>query len=94
MSGKNDIYGKDIFTIEAAKAIVEQLDVVPSSTYNTLKASEIKEEIFKFRTVYGRIDKYQIGIGERMFSTFMTHWDNFFGNVSYDLESLINRYIN
>ena len=91
MSGKNDIYGKDIFTIEAAKAIVEQLDVVPSSTYNTLKASEIKEEIFKFRTVYGRIDKYQIGIGERMFSTFMTHWDNFFGNVSYDLESLINK---
>ncbi|MBO4804188.1 MAG: hypothetical protein J5503_06540, partial [Muribaculaceae bacterium] len=89
LSGKTLIYDKYDLSLDAIKVALEQLNAVatlPSCYPLHLNPSAFEEEfIFKFN---GHIENYSIGIGNRVYSTWLTHWDNSFDKIHHQFESL------
>lgn len=65
------------------------IDALHPSLYN-VKASNIMPEKFVFIPSRNKInDEYKIGIGDRTFDTFLTHWDSNYEKITHQLESLV-----
>ena len=92
LSGKTLIYDKYDLSLDAIKVAIEQLKAVATlPSYDNPRILEPSdfEETFKFDVLNSKhIDNYIIGIGDRVFSTWITHWDNSFCKITDQLESL------
>lgn len=81
-------YKASDFGIEAVAMALDQLDVEATlPSYFTLNTSKIKEETFIFNTFsHKHLEKYTIGIGNRKYDTWITHWDNNFNQIKSQFE--------
>lgn len=89
-NGNPVAYKTPDLSIEAVKMAIDQLSVEATlPTYYTLMTSDIKKESFVFNT-YGHKheEKYTIGIGNRKYDTWVTHWDNNFNRIRNQYENL------
>lgn len=59
--------------------------VFPS--FYTREAADVRKEAFVF-TPHDS-ERYTIGIGDRMYDTFLTHWDNSFEQIRHQLENYV-----
>jgi hypothetical protein len=73
------------FELEAAEICMRQLDIKATlpSDYR-LMASDVIEEEFRFTPLDS--EKYSISIGDRGFTTFLTHWSSNLEEVRHQLE--------
>lgn len=91
LSGKSVAYGEADCDIEALGIAVSQLKLdATMPSYNMLMTSSVMEEKFVFdRAENTASEKYTIGIGDRKFTTWLTHWDNDYDKIRYQLESFV-----
>lgn len=80
------------FGIEELRIAVEQMNIsAVMPRYYRVMSSEVKEELFVFEIKGDEYkEQYSIGIGERKFSTWLTHWDNRYDAIRYQLESIVH----
>lgn len=74
--------------LEALQMCLKQFEVkAVFPTYYTRMVKDIQKEEFVFIPVDS--EEYTIGIGERKYTTFMTHWDNSFDHIRHQLEEYV-----
>lgn len=62
--------------------------VLPS--YYRIMASEVKEEFFLFDIEEDKYNEcYTIGVGNRKYTTYLTHWDNDYDTIRFQIESFV-----
>lgn len=76
--------------LEGIRMCCKQMDVkgvMPG--YYRLMTKDIRSESFTFHPVKDRFtEKYTIGIGDRKYDTFLTHWDNDYEQIRHQFEML------
>ncbi len=87
--GKPTAYEKADFDINGIEMCKKQLDVGATllSNYKLMTSSVIKET-FIF-TPLKHLEKYTIGIGNRTFETFLTHWDSDMESIRHQFETYV-----
>lgn len=71
--------------LESVQMCLKQFEVkAVFPTYYTRMVAEIQKEEFIFKPE--DTEKYTIGIGDRYYSTFLTHWDSSFDHIRHQLE--------
>ncbi len=80
------------FGIEELRIAVEQMNIsAVMPRYYRVMSSEVKEELFVFEIEGDEYkEQYTIGIGNRKYSTWMTHWDNNYDSIRYQFESIVH----
>lgn len=78
------------FKLEGIKMCKKQMEVKGVTPgYYRLMTKDIKSEIFTFHPVKDKfVEEYTIGIGDRKYDTFLTHWDNDYEQIRHQLEML------
>ena len=93
LSGESVVYSsKHDFDCEAIGIGLEQLNVVATMpSYYRFMANKVKEEAFVFKIEKECYNEhYTIGIGNRIYTTWLTHWDNSFDRIRYQFESFVH----
>ena len=81
-------YGNAPVTSEALRLCIKQFEVrAVFPTFHTRMVADIQEEVFVFSP--SDTEEYTIGIGDRLYSTFLTHWDNCYDHIRHQLEELV-----
>lgn len=90
--GKRVAYESDTCTtLDAVGIGLRQMNVSATMPqYYQMTADQVMEEQFVFqpRTVMSD-ENYTIGIGDRTFDTWLTHWDNNYDRIRHQLESFV-----
>ena len=95
----NNVWGKGVSTaysdafdceLESIRMCSKQLNVSGGTPgYYRLMTKDVKTEDFTFHPVKDDfVEKYTIGIGDRQYNTFLTHWDNDYEQIRHQLEML------
>ena len=91
MSDKPVAYDKFDFDREKLGIAVEQMNVsAVMPNYYRLMTSLVRQEQFVFEIA--STEKYTIGIGDRKYTTFLTHWDNNYDTIRHQLETFVHNY--
>jgi len=89
LANKPTAYEKADFDQNTLGIAVEQMNissVMPN--YYRLMTSSVKEEPFVFQIEKDEYNEhYTIGIGNREYTTWLTHWDNDYDTIRYQFES-------
>lgn len=92
LADKPTAYEKADFDRETLGTAVDQMNisaVMPS--YYRLMTSLVKEEPFVFQIEKDEYnERYTIGVGNRKYTTWLTHWDNCYDTIRYQFESYIH----
>lgn len=93
LEGKPTAYNTIDCSVENLKIAVDQLKisaVIPN--YYRIITSMVEEEQFIFQIEEDKSnEQYTIGIGNRKYTTWLTHWDNSYDKIRHELESFIYR---
>ena len=87
-------YEKYDFNRENLGIAVEQMNVsAVMPNYYRLMTSLVQQEqfVFKIEKDYPK-EKYTIGIGNRKYTTFLTHWDNNYDTIRHQFEAFVHNY--
>lgn len=71
---------------------LRQFNIVATlpSYYRTMTSS-VDEETFVFNVINDEFhEQYTIGIGDRQYTTFLTHWDNSYDKIRYQFEGFMH----
>lgn len=74
--------------LESLQMCLKQFEVnAVFPTYYTRMVKDIQKEEFVFKPIDS--EEYTIGIGERQYTTFLTHWDNSFDHIRHQFEEYV-----
>lgn len=92
LAGKSIAYKMSDFEIEAIRIAVAQLGLdATMPSYYRLVTSSVRKELFVFNPVSNTdTEHYTIGIGDRCFTTWLTHWDNDYDKIRFQFESFVH----
>ena len=92
LANKPVAYGESDFGLEEIGIAVAQMNissVMPN--YCRLMTSTVKEEPFIFKIDPDEYNEdYTIGIGDRKYTSFLTHWDNDYDTIRHQFESFVH----
>lgn len=87
--GEQIAYNPYDVKLDAVEMCLKQLEIkhtLPS--HYKLMTKDVKEEEFQFTNLAASTEEYLIGIGNRSFCTFLTHWDNDYERIRHQMECL------
>lgn len=88
--GEQIAYNPYDVELDAVEMCLKQLEVTHTlPSHYKLMTNDVKEEEFLFNPLRDEwSEKYRIGIGNRTYETYLTHWDSNYEFIRHQLESL------
>ena len=86
-----DLEGVDAVSVDAVRVCAEQVGIKATlPSYFALTTESVKVEDFVFMPLQDKwIEQYQIGIGNRKYDTWLTHWDSNMEAIRHELECFV-----
>lgn len=86
-----DLEGIDAVSLDAVRVCAEQIDIKATlPSYFALTTESVKVEDFVFMPLKDKwIEQYQIGIGNRKYDTWLTHWDSDMEAIRHEFECFV-----
>ena len=86
-----DLEGVDAVSVDALRVCAEQIGIQATlPSYYALTTKSVRVENFVFMPLNDEwIEQYQIGIGNRKYDTWLTHWDSDMEAIRHELECFV-----